>query len=245
MRTARPRALAAGLCTAPCEPTARCSCRCFLRLFLSSGLLGGAPGQRQEDLVEARLTEREVRYSYAGVCELRQRFGGAIRGRAWNRQGGWIRLAPDLPAEHAAENLLGLVPLLRIEQANLHGARSDRRLQLAGRALGDYLAAVDHRDAVGELVGLLEVLGAEEDGGPRGGKRTDDVPDLVARAGVEPRRGLVKEHELRSDDEACGDVQPPPHSSGVVLHLPSGGLGQAECLEQVARAGLGLRPLEA
>ena len=39
-----------------------------------------------------------------------------------------------------------------------------RPLQLVGRALGDDAAVVDDPDAVGELVGLLEVLRGEEDG---------------------------------------------------------------------------------
>ena len=39
---------------------------------------------------------------------------------------------------------------------------ADAVLELVGRALGDHGADVDHRDAVGELVGLLQVLRGEQ-----------------------------------------------------------------------------------
>src|SRR3712207_7018215 len=48
-------------------------------------------------------------------------------------------------------------------------------------------------------------------------RSADDVPHLVARARVEPRGGLVEEHHLRGDDDARGDVEPPPHAAGEVL----------------------------
>ena len=149
--------------------------------------------------------------------------------------------APSSLREHA----LGLGPLLGIEQPHVQGAGADRGLELAGRALGDHLAVVDHGDPVGELVGLVEVLRAEQDRGPLGDQRADDVPDLVARARVEPGRRLVEEHQLRRDDDARGDVEPPPHAAGVVLDQPAGRLGEAERLEQLRRARLGRGPLQA
>ena len=48
--------------------------------------------------------------------------------------------------------------------AHVQRALADRRLELAGRALGDHAAVVDDRDAVGELVGLVEVLRAQQHG---------------------------------------------------------------------------------
>ena len=147
-------------------------------------------------------------------------------------------------AELAREHPLGLGSLLGIEQPHVQRARADRCLELAGRALGDHLAVVDHGDPVGELVGLVEVLRAEQDRGALADERADDVPDLVARARVEPGGRLVEEHQLRRDDEARGDVEPPPHAAGVVLDQPAGRLGEAECLEQLGRARLGVGALQ-
>ena len=124
-------------------------------------------------------------------------------------------------------------------------AGADRRLELCGRSLGDHLAAVDHGDPVGELVGLVEVLGAEQDRGALGHQRPDDVPDLVARARVEPGRRLVEEHQLRRDHDARGDVEPAPHAAGVVLDEPARRVGDAERLEQLVGPRLGMGALEA
>ena len=118
-------------------------------------------------------------------------------------------------------------------------AGADRRLELPRRPLGDHLAVVDHGDALRELVGLLEVLRAEQDRRPARHQHADDVPHLVARARVEPGGRLVEEHELRGDDDAGRDVEPPPHPARVVLDQPRGGLGEAEGLEQLAGALLG------
>ena len=101
-----------------------------------------------------------------------------------------------LGVERAGEHPRGLAALLRVEQAHVQRAAADRRLQPRRRALGDDLAAVDDGDPVGELVGLVEVLRAEQDGRALGDERADDVPHLVARARVEARRRLVEEHEL-------------------------------------------------
>src|ERR687897_190466 len=90
-------------------------------------------------------------------------------------------------------------------------------LASTGWALGDHLALVDHGDPIGELISLVEVLGAEQDRRPGARQGADDVPDLVARARVKPGGRLVEEHQLRGDDEAGGDVEPAPHPAGVVL----------------------------
>ena len=109
----------------------------------------------------------------------------------------------------------------------------------AGRAFGDHLAVVDHCDALGELVGLLQVLGAEQDRRALTDHRADDVPHLVARARVEPGGGLVEEHQLRRDDDAGRDVEPAAHPAGVVLDQLARRLGEAERLEQLGCACLG------
>ena len=113
-------------------------------------------------------------------------------------------------------------------------ARADQRLELAGRALGDDLAAVDDGDAVGELVGLVEVLGREQHGRAGGDEDPHDLPHLVAAAGVETGGRLVEEQQLGGDDDAGGDVEPAAHAARVGAHEPVGGVGQPERVEQLA-----------
>ncbi len=121
-------------------------------------------------------------------------------------------------------------------------AGADRGLELVAGALGDDLAVVDNRDAVGELVGLVQVLGGQQHGGARGHQRAHDLPNLVAAARVQTGGGFVEEDQLGGDHDAGRDVDPPPHATGIGLHLPSASFGQTERVEQLGRPRLGRRP---
>jgi hypothetical protein len=112
---------------------------------------------------------------------------------------------------------------------------ADRGLELTRGALGDHPPPVDDRDAVGQLVGLLEVLGAEQDRRPLGRQRPGDLPHLVARPRVQAGGRLVEEHQPRGDDDARRDVQPAAHAPGPVLDQPSGRVRDAERVEQLVR----------
>jgi len=138
-----------------------------------------------------------------------------------------------LGLEHAAEQARRLVALGRVEQPDAQRAAADGCLQASRRSLGDDLAAVDDRDAVGELIGLVEVLGAEQHRRAQPGEGADDVPHLVARARVQARGRLVEEHELGRDDDARREIQAPAHAAGEVLHEPSARLLEAEGPEQL------------
>ena len=120
-----------------------------------------------------------------------------------------------------------------------------RAFSSAGGALGDDPAAVEHRDAVGEPVGLLEVLGREEDRRARSGERADDVPQLLPAAGVEPGRRLVEEQHRRRHDEAERQVEPTAHAAGVGADPSARGIREVESFEQLGGAACGPRDARA
>ena len=73
---------------------------------------------------------------------------------------------------------------------------ADLGLERGRRALRDDVAAVDDADAVGEDVGLLEVLGGEEDGDAVLVREPADLlPERGAALRVEACRGLVEEQD--------------------------------------------------
>jgi hypothetical protein len=75
---------------------------------------------------------------------------------------------------------------------------ADRPLELAGGALGHEAAVVDDADSIGQLIGLLEVLGREEDRHPEVSVQAPDfVPDPQTAGGIEPGRRLVEEQHRR------------------------------------------------
>jgi hypothetical protein len=197
-------------------------------------------GEREEDLVEAGLAEREARDRDPGVAELGERLRGALRVGHRDRERGGVALEVHGGPEAACQKPLGLGALPRVEQPHLQRGLAHRRLELPRRPLGDHAPVVDDRDPARELVGLVEVLRAEQHRGALGDERAHDVPHLVARARVQPGRRLVEEHQLGGHDDARGDVQPPAHAARVVLDQAPGGLLEAERGDELLRAGVGL-----
>ncbi len=55
-----------------------------------------------------------------------------------------------------------------------------------------------------------------EHGGAVGGERRNRRVDALARLRIDARRRLVEQHDARRVQNAAGEVQPPPHASGVV-----------------------------
>src|SRR5690606_36050852 len=80
-----------------------------------------------------------------------------------------------------------------VGQRDADDGAAQARLELGGRALGDDPPVVDHRDAVGEAVGFLQVLGGEQQGRALGHQFGDDVPQVAAAGRVEPGGRFVEE----------------------------------------------------
>ena len=112
--------------------------------------------------------------------------------------------------------------------------------ELRGRALRDDLAVVDDRDAVAEPLGLVHVVRRQQDRASRRRGSASIMSQSCSRlCGIEARRRLVEEEDLRIADERAGD--------GEALPLPAGELadpGVALLLErQSASSSSGSRPV--
>ena len=119
-----------------------------------------------------------------------------------------------------------------LDDGGAHG-----RLELGRGALGDLLAAVDDGDQVRQPVGLLEVLGREQDGGAVGHELLDHHPEVAAAGRVEARRRLVEEQHRRPVHEGGTEVEPSSHAAGVGPRRTVGGMGQPELLEELVGPG--------
>ncbi|CAM5578852.1 hypothetical protein SVIOM342S_02120 [Streptomyces violaceorubidus] len=118
----------------------------------------------------------------------------------------------------------------------------DEPLEFLGGAFGGDPPVVQHGDAVGEFVGLRQVLGGEEDGDAAGDEFADDLPHVVAGAGVEAGGGLVEEDDPGAADQGHGDVEAALHAAGVGGGGLLRGLGEAEAFQQVGGDPLALAP---
>ena len=117
---------------------------------------------------------------------------------------------------------------------------ADLRLQRLRRPLGDDPAAVDDPDVVGELVGLLQVLGGEEDGRALVVQRPHLLPDRLAADRVEAGGRLVEEEDAGLVDQRRGEVEAALHPARVAADPAVGRRGQVDPLEQIVGAPLAL-----
>ena len=120
---------------------------------------------------------------------------------------------------------------------------ADLGLQRGRRALGDDVAVVDDPDAVGEDVGLLEVLRREEDGHAVLARQALDLaPQRAAALRVQAGRRLVEEQHARAVQQREREVQAALHAAGVAADLAARGVAQPDAVEQLLAARGGTRP---
>ena len=208
--------------------------------------LGRVPGQAQENVVERRPPQREPAGYHLGGIQAADHLDQRVRAAA-----------ADPDADHAAAGVgdrLALADLgdrgyrvldpVPFRHGELDDVAADPALQLLGRARRDDQAVVDDHDLVRELVGLVQVLRGQQQRGPVGRQRPDDVPHPQPRPRVQAGGGLVEEQHLRPADQAGGQVQAPLHAAGVSLGRPVGRVAQAELLEQLGGPAPGLGPAQ-
>ena len=96
---------------------------------------------------------------------------------------------------------------------------------------------VDDADAVGQRVGLLEVLRREEHGHALVVREPPDLlPERRSALQVEARRRLVEEQDARAVHEREREVQAALHAARVAADAAIGRFGQPDALEQLLRA---------
>ncbi len=102
---------------------------------------------------------------------------------------------------------------------------------------------VDDREAVAQGVGLVEVVGREEDGGAGRAQAPDLVPHAGAGLGVEAGGGLVEEQQARAVDHADGDVEAAAHAAGVGVRRAVAGVREVDGREELGRPLVGCGPV--
>ena len=105
-------------------------------------------------------------------------------------------------------------------------------MSCARGALGGEPAVVHHHQAVAELLGLVHVVGGDDQGDPLLLEPVEAVPQEVAGLGVEAGGRLVEDQQLRLGDEGPGDGEPALHPPRQRLDLVVGPVGQLGELEQ-------------
>ena len=111
-------------------------------------------------------------------------------------------------------------------------------------------AGLQDRDPVGEFLGLLEVMGGEDDGSATVDQSADDRPDGTSALRIQARGRLVEHHHARTAEQCQRQVQPSSLPSGQGAHPDVGATGEVHLLQGLRdrsrfgqRAGPGLHGL--
>ena len=85
-------------------------------------------------------------------------------------------------------------------------AAGDDRLHLGRGAVGDDAPAGHHDDPVGVLVGLVEVVGGEDDGAAGFGELAHRLPERAPRLHIHRGGRLVEEEQVGVGDDGDGEA---------------------------------------
>ena len=105
--------------------------------------------------------------------------------------------------------------------------------ELPRRSLGHDLGLVHDHEVVAQLLGLVHVVGRDDERRAAALELIEALPQQVARLGVQAGRRLVEDDEVRLVDERAGDRQAPLHAAGQGLDLVLGALVELDELEEL------------
>ena len=205
--------------------------------------LGGA-GQGEEDLVEGGTADADLVDGDGGGLEpvdARPPVGsGPAGGGDTGPAAGAVE--PGGVAGDAAQDATDGIEPGGVGQRHLDDVAADPGLQVPEGARGDGPAVVDDHDLIGQLVGLVEVVGGEHDVGAPGHEGPHGVPHLAAAGGVETGGRLVEEQQLGCPDQAGPQIEASALAAGIGAATPVGHLGQAQLIDDDGGRPAGPRP---
>ena len=190
-----------------------------------------APGLREEDVVQRRLVDLQLREDDAFRVERADDLGEiAVRRRQLD--GDAAGPVPGRLLAEALEHRYHRAPLVRVGRHRFDCGAGDVRLQLVGSSLGDDASVVDDSDAVRKHVRLFEVLGRQEHRDPPLlGEPAHLDPKRGATLDVESRGRLVEKEDARPVHECQRKVEATLHSAGIAVHLAVRSLAQPDPVE--------------
>ncbi len=203
-------------------------------------LLGGMAGQRQEHVVERRPAQVDVLDADPLVGEAAAPPRDHAAAGA-HRHADQAVLGHRRVIGHGRQRRDGAVAVVGSLELDLDALAADAVLELVRRAGGDHPAVIDDRDRVGQAIGLVQVLGRQQHGGPLCHQSLDRLPQRDPAARVKAGGGLVEKDDGRLGHERPGQVQPAAHAARVGAGHAVSGVGEVKALEQLGAAALGGR----
>ncbi len=147
-----------------------------------------------------------------------------------------LPIHPEIPDSHGGEPTGQLLQVLRPGGADAQDLPAHPGAQFGARAGGDHPPLVHHDDRIRQRFGLLHVLRGEQHRGPVRHQLAHGIPQVVPAARIQSGGRFVQVQQRRVADHARGQVQPPPHSAGVLARRPGRRVDQVELLQQLVDA---------
>src|ERR1039458_6464979 len=166
----------------------------------------------------------------AGADDFGQQAIGVV-GQDADSAGRWLYAANPLHLLQLANQRSGAVVAGEVEGVYL--LRTEGAFECGGRIFNENLAVVDDGDAVAELVGLLHVVGGEDDGDAFFAQAADGVPHGDAALRVESGAGFVEEQHLGAMRDGAGDLQALREASGELRGVGFRALGEQKLIQQL------------
>jgi hypothetical protein len=117
------------------------------------------------------------------------------------------------PVDEGRQGSGDAVVTIASRERDLEAGATNRALELDRGTFGDSPPMVDDDDVAGELVGLIEVLGREQDRHALVAETPDYLPDLGPAGRVQASGRFVKEKDRRAADQAPSQVEAPAHAT--------------------------------
>ena len=173
---------------------------------------GPVAHQADEDIFERTLPRLQVAEADVGFAEVAQQSGdpGALGLRVIGEHqvGAVGRQHHRVPCERGRH---GIQPLLQMQDQLL---LAELAHQLGLVLDQNDLAFVDDADAVGHLLGFLDVMRGQDDGDAGGAQIAHHLPHVLAQFDVDAGGRLVEEQDLRLVRQRFGDQHAPLHAAG-------------------------------
>ena len=166
-----------------------------------------AAGQAQEDVLQAGLAAGQVGQAGAAAGgEVEQADEGGLHVGGLQGDGAIGRGGVGVDGGDGREGAQVRRGQVAGGQAGADRGRHPEPADQGGRGVaGDDAPAVHDRDPVAELLGLLHVVGGQDDRRTAGPDPADGVPEVAAGLRVEPGRRLVEEDDAGVVDQGQGD----------------------------------------